>query len=586
MPPDTSGQGKPPQNNTSASVSGSSTPSIDMAEKAPFEKETSLTIDPLAKEMGKEEQQVEAEVEAEDTSNYPHGLKLVTLIVALCLAVFLVALDQTIIATAIPKITDRFNSVNDIGWYGSAYFLTSTALQPSFGRIYKVFQIKWVFLSAISVFELGSLICAVAPSSTALIVGRAIAGIGVGGIFSGSLVIIAHSLPLIRRPMVFGLFGAMWGLASVAGPLLGGVFTDKISWRWCFYINLPIGGFSILVVLLVLHIPQDPNLSEKPIFKRILELDLVGAGILIPGIICLLLAVQWGGSTYAWSNSRIIGLFVGAGCLLVLFGISQWRLGEAATIPPRLLTQRTLMAACGFVFFFGAGVFVLMYYLPLYLQSVKGSSPTRSGIQILPLMLSTVFTSILAGILVTIIGYYTPLLIGASALMTVGYGLISTFTIDSPFREWFGYQICAGLGAGFGFNLPLVAVQTALPMKDIPQGTVLLMFCQSLGGALFIAVAQSVFSNGLVSGVAKYAPDIDSQLLINTGATAIRGVLAKIGMEDHLRQVIEAYVYALKDCYRVTVAVSGISFIAACFLEWKSVKKAKQAGAEAMPAMG
>ncbi|KIW90682.1 uncharacterized protein Z519_08465 [Cladophialophora bantiana CBS 173.52] len=576
-----------------------------MAEKAPFEKETSLTTDTLAKEMGKEEQQVEAEVEAEDTSNYPHGLKLVTLIVALCLAVFLVALDQTIIATAIPKITDRFNSVNDIGWYGSAYFLTSTALQPSFGRIYKVFQIKWVFLSAISVFELGSLICAVAPSSTALIVGRAIAGIGVGGIFSGSLVIIAHSrkqiktadvnlqalttagtVPLIRRPMVFGLFGAMWGLASVAGPLLGGVFTDKISWRWCFYINLPIGGFSILVVLLVLHIPQDPKLSEKPIFKRILELDLVGAGILIPGIICLLLAVQWGGSTYAWSNSRIIGLFVGAGCLLVLFGISQWRLGEAATIPPRLLTQRTLMAACGFVFFFGAGVFVLMYYLPLYLQSVKGSSPTRSGIQILPLMLSTVFTSILAGILVTIIGYYTPLLIGASALMTVGYGLISTFTIDSPFREWFGYQICAGLGAGFGFNLPLVAVQTALPMKDIPQGTVLLMFCQSLGGALFIAVAQSVFSNGLVSGVAKYAPDIDPQLLINTGATAIRSVLAKIGMEDHLRQVIEAYVYALKDCYRVTVAVSGISFIAACFLEWKSVKKAKQAGAEAMPAMG
>ena len=350
-------------------------------------------------------------------------------------------------------------------------------------------------------------------------------------------------------------------------------------------LSLPIGAFSVAVIVFVLHLPRDPKLSEKPILKRILELDLIGSGILIPAIIMLLLAVQWGGSTYAWNSSKIIGLFVGAGLMLVLFSISQWRLGEAATIPPRLLKQRTLMAACGFVFFFGAGIFVLMYYLPLYLQSVKGSSPTRSGIQILPLMLSTVLTSIVGGIMVTIIGYYTPILIAAAALMTIGYGLISTWTINSPTREWFGYQVCAGLGAGFGFNLPLVAVQTALPMADIPQGTVLLMFCQSLGGALFIAVGQSVFANGLVQGVAKYAPTIPPKLLLNTGATAIRSVLTKSGMEDQIHNAIEAYVYALKDCYRVSVAVAGMAFIAACFLEWKNVKKAGKP-AEAVPAMG
>lgn len=205
-----------PQHHTPTSASTSSV-SIDKA----YEQTANKDEDIVDNEK-EPKNDIEGHPEAEDHTNYPHGLKLYLLIAALCLAIFLVALDQTIIATAIPKITDRFNSISDIGWYGSAYFLTSTALQPSFGRIYKVFQIKWVFLGAIFVFELGSLICAVAPSSTALIVGRAIAGIGVGGIFSGALVIIAHSLPLIRRPLVFGLTGAMWGLASVAGPLLGG----------------------------------------------------------------------------------------------------------------------------------------------------------------------------------------------------------------------------------------------------------------------------------------------------------------------------------------------------------------------------
>ncbi|EEA23440.1 conserved hypothetical protein [Talaromyces marneffei ATCC 18224] len=175
----------------------------------------------------------------------------------------------TIISTAIPKITDQFQSVTDVGWYGSAYFLTSTGLQPTFGRIYKIFNIKWSFLAAIVVFEAGSLICAVAPNSPTLFGGRAVAGCGVAGIFSGALVIISRTVALRKRPMVLGLFGAIWGIASVAGPLLGGAFTDSVTWRWCFYINLPIGGLSIGIIALILVFHHKQTIiAIKPSYKK------------------------------------------------------------------------------------------------------------------------------------------------------------------------------------------------------------------------------------------------------------------------------------------------------------------------------
>ncbi|KAI9861360.1 MAG: hypothetical protein M1813_005257 [Trichoglossum hirsutum] len=513
---------------------------------------------------------------------YPHGIKLVSIIIALCLSVFLVALDQTIISTAIPRITDHFESIGDIGWYGSAYFLTTTALQPTFGKVYKGFSVKTTFLVAIGLFELGSLICGAAPTSVALIVGRAIAGIGVGGIFSGALVILAYSLPLAKRPAVFGLVSGMWGIASVAGPLLGGVFTDRISWRWCFYINLPIGAVSILVIVFILKIPREDNAEGKSIRERILDLDLVGASILIPTVICLLLALQWGGTKYPWKNSRIIGLLVGAGILAVIFTFSQIRLGDRATLPPRILSQRSVTAGVIYSVMFGAGFFVLIFYLPLYFQSVKGSSATKSGIQVLPLFLATVLSSIASGVLITLIGYYTPFVIVGTALFAIGSGLISTYSTHTSFGRWFGYQVLCGAGVGVGFQAPMLAVQTVLPLEDVPIGTACVMFFQTLGGALFISIGQTVFQNGLVRGTHDFVPNMDPQLLLNAGATQIRNVLERVRMLDQLPGAIEAYMVGLVDAYRVTIACTVVGFAAACLFEWKSVKdgEAKRLGQE------
>ncbi|CBF73873.1 hypothetical protein AN8095.2 [Aspergillus nidulans FGSC A4] len=525
---------------------------------------------------------------AADEPEYPGFAKVAVIILGLYLSVFLVALDQTIIGVAIPEITNQFKSIEDIAWYGSAYFLTSTALQPSYGRLYKIFSAKWAFLCAVFLFELGSLICAVAPSSTVLIVGRAVAGIGVAGIFSGALVIIALCVPLPKRPLVFGMFGMVWGIASIAGPLLGGAFTDSVSWRWCFYINLPIGGVSMAIVAFILQLPEQ-NLSSKatPLLDRIKQIDFIGAALLIPCIICLLLALQWGGNKYAWSNGRIIGLFVTFGVLAILTIFSQIKLGDRATLPPRIMTQRTVITSTIYALLFGGSFFVLVYYLPIFFQSVRGSSAMTSGIQLLPLMLATVVSSVLTGILVTIFGYYTPFLIASTAIASIGGGLITLYSIDISSGKWIGYQILLGAGVGAGFQVPMTAVQTSLASKpdDIPQGTAAVMFFQTLGGALFIAVAQSLFQNGLIEGVVEYAPSVDPAAIVEAGATEMRHVLEQLGQLDQLENVILAFLDGLRDTYRLSLALFLAAFVVSCFFEWRSVKEGGKSAEGAVPAL-
>ncbi|KPM35540.1 hypothetical protein AK830_g11049 [Neonectria ditissima] len=515
--------------------------------------------------------------DAAPNTEYPGGLKLVLILFSLCLAIFLVALDQTIIAPALGAITAEYGSTKDIigqGWYGSSYLLTTTALQPMYGTIYKYFNVKFAYLIAVFIFEIGSLVSAVAPSSVAFIVGRAVAGIGTAGLFSGSIVILSLIMPLEKRPLAFGLIGGMWGIASVAGPLLGGVFTEHATWRWCFYVNLPIGGLAMVIVFFFVKVNRNSaDTKDMTFMSRVRKLDLYGAAIFIPAIVCLLLALQWGGSDYAWSNSRIIGLFVGFGAMIAVFVAIQFWQGDQGTLPPRLFKDRNVLPAMMFAMFFGAAFFPLIYYLSLYFQAIQGVSAVQAGIKILPLLLSTVLISIVAGGLITAIGYYSVVIIPCMVLNTIGCGMITTLDVDSPLREWFGYQVIAGLGIGAGFQVGVLVVQTVLPQEWVPVGTACVQFFQAFGGAIFIAVSQTVFQNGMIDHIETSDIGIDPRVFINAGASQVGEVLKKMGREDAFDTVIAAYMSGLRDTFYVSLACSACALISCCFLQWKSVKK-------------
>ncbi|KAF5012270.1 hypothetical protein FDECE_1651 [Fusarium decemcellulare] len=507
----------------------------------------------------------------EDNIDYPHGLKLALIMTSAYLSMFLVALDRLIVSTAIPKITDEFGAVGDVGWYASAYFMTNCAFQLLFGRLYTFFSVKVIFLISILIFEVGSAVCGAAPSSVALIVGRAVAGLGSAGIYAGAVVVTVYSVPLEKRTPYQAIVAAIFGLTSVLGPLMGGAFTDSpATWRWCFYINLPIGAIAAGLLAFLLQVP-DRETTALPLKEKLRRLDGPGCIALLGGIISLLIALRWGGTTYAWSSGRIIALFVVMGVCFIVFIAIQIRVPDRATVPPHIITQRSIAASSFSMFCSGATMMTTLYYLPIWFQGVTGVSAVGSGIRLLSTVVAQVVASFISGAGIQVFGEYMPFMLVGNAVLCVGTGLLTMLKVDTTRAQWIGYQIPYGAGLGATLQVPLVASQTVLPLPDVPTGTSILIFCQLLGGAIFVSVGQNLFTNELVKRL-KGVPGANVLTLLEQGATQITDNLS----DEAKPIVLEAYNASLRQAFICGVILSCLGYLGALGMEWRSIKRIKK----------
>ncbi|KAI0847850.1 MFS general substrate transporter [Daldinia vernicosa] len=501
--------------------------------------------------------------------NEVQGVRLVLIHTAICLCNFLVGLDLNLIATAIPVITSEFNSINDVGWYGATFQLALCTTQPLTGKTFVLFSKKSAYLLYVAIFEIGSLVCALAPSSKALIVGRAVAGIGASGIFAGGFAILTTIIPLHKRAIWNGILSATFAMASIVGPPLGGALTQQVTWRWCFYINLPIGGFAAALFLVLVRIKPTQG-EQQTLSNKLKNLDFLGFVLFAGSLTMLLLAVQWGGNDYAWSSSTVVGLFVGFAVVMALFIFYQLRLQDGALIPPRIFTaHRNAWLICLSSFFVNGPFQLVIYWLPIWFQTVLGVSPTQSGVDYLPTVISHVLASFIGSAIVLRLGYWNPFLLFSECAVSIGGGLLSTLHPNVNAGRWIGFQIFGGIGYALATNQAHLGMQASLPQSIVPLGASTLLLVISTSCAIFLAVGQAVFEAALRSNLAPIlSPDVVN-VVISVGATDVRSVVDA----SDVPAVISAYSKAIAQVFYIPAGAPVLSFILVACCSWTSTKK-------------
>jgi EmrB/QacA subfamily drug resistance transporter len=482
--------------------------------------------------------------------------RILVILGALMLGMFLASLDQTIVATALPTIAGDLHGLNHLSWVVTAYLLTSTISTPLWGKLGDLYGRKNLFQLSIIIFLAGSMLSGLSPHMIELIVFRAVQGVGAGGLMVGAQAIIGDVVPARQRGRYMGYFGAVFGLSSVLGPLAGGWFTQHLSWRWVFYINVPIGIVALFAIAAVLHIPV----------KRVPhQIDWLGTALLSAGVTAIILLTTWGGTQYSWGSRTIIELGVGGAALLVAFCLVETRASEPV-IPLGLFRNRTFTAASGVGFIIGFSMFGAIVYLPLYLQTVHGASPTASGLELLPVVGGMLCTFIMSGRLVTRTGRYKIFPIVGSAVLAGGLALLSRLGPHTSFALAAVYMVVVGLGIGLVMQVLVVAVQNSVPFTQLGTATSTATFFRTIGAVFGVAALGTVFNNRLLAQLRTHASAAQLKLLHGSSVAANPAQINRLPAAQRL-VFVGAFSHALQTVFLVAVPFTVLAFLLSWFMK-------------------
>ena len=510
---------------------------------------------------------------------YIHGPRLVLCFVSLFLCLFLFALDQTIVATILSTVGNKFDAFENVGWLSSGFLLTMAVFIQPYGKLSIIFGRKWSMVVAIVIFEAGSLMCALASSMNVLIGGRVLAGVGGAGIQGLTFVIVSEVVPINKRPLGMTILSVTFAVASVLGPLIGGAFTTHVTWRWSFYINLPVGGFALAVFLYSFR----PPLPKVDIWEELKQFDYIGTFFFISGSVILLLAITFGSSDFPWNSGAVISCFVLGPVLLIIFAIWNFRFSKNQIIGTDVITTPQIIASALSVSGVYSASIVTMIYASVYFQVIRDSSAMGAGLHLLPSIIATVISSIVAGGAIQKLKYVKPWGVFSGVLAPIGAGLLSLLRVDSPFSKQVGLLIIMGAATGSQFQPAMLSAQIKAPKT--PGGTIMtttfINASRCLSSAIAATLSDAVYTSSLNNFFKKNIPKASAEVQQSLQSIDISNLMSNNAILRTLDPATEKFIKeqmmkSIQNVFYMCIGLAAITTLACPFVSNKKLPDTKQ----------